>query len=81
MLNEACYSEVLELEKQLLDVGKRMEERKAKIERNCLHAGDLRDRLQDVEYDPELQTLIGEHRSIMNRSSTMTVLASLFISV
>ena len=68
-LNEACTYEVLELKEQLLEIGKQVEEKRKKLVRNAEYAGEYGGRNQEVESDPELQTLTREQRSINHRST------------
>ena len=69
-LNESCASEVLVLEKQMLDIGELIQERKKKIDLNntAAHAGKQRRPKSKVDSDPELQILIKEQKSITHRS-------------
>jgi hypothetical protein len=66
-LNAACRIEIPALEKQLLDIGKLIDERIGKIEKSAAPAGDGFS-FQTVESDSQLQTLKKEQKSIESRS-------------
>ncbi len=66
-LNDACASEVLELEKQLLDINKLIMERKNKVDRNAAPAGEHGRSIRHDKFQYELQLLELEQQSIGHR--------------
>jgi hypothetical protein len=67
MLNQACSSAVLVLEKQRTDIKKLIQARRKIIESNAVFEGDRSGLMQKLEADPDMSTLRTEQRRVERR--------------